>query len=141
MIEKSSGAVVFHRTSDNKIEYLLLKHQLGHWDFPKGHIEKGETVEKAARREIKEETGLERVRIVSEFKERVQYIYKWENETRFKTVVFFLAQSNTKKVQISSEHLGFKWAFYDKAIDMCKFSTQKELLEKVNNFLDERRDS
>ncbi|GAI42981.1 unnamed protein product, partial [marine sediment metagenome] len=43
-LEKSAGAVIFSR-SDKKIEYLLLHYQAGHWDFPKGNIEKGEKLE------------------------------------------------------------------------------------------------
>ncbi|TSC78157.1 MAG: ADP-ribose pyrophosphatase [Parcubacteria group bacterium Gr01-1014_33] len=67
-IERSAGAVIFRETKKGR-EYLLLQHtdeadkktgksKLGHWDFPKGHIEKGETTEKTVRREVKEETGV-----------------------------------------------------------------------------------
>ena len=56
--EKSSGAVVF-RQAGKKIKYLLLHYESGHWDFPRGHIERGETEQITAAREIKEETGLD----------------------------------------------------------------------------------
>ena len=55
--ELSSGIVVFFR-SKKSIEYLLLKHIQGHWSFPKGHIEEGETLEETAIRETFEETGI-----------------------------------------------------------------------------------
>lgn len=45
MIEKSAGAVIFRR-KNNKIYYLLLRHRLGHWSFPRGHIKKGEKLKK-----------------------------------------------------------------------------------------------
>ena len=57
-MEKSCGAVV-SRMTENGREILLIRHMNGgHWAFPKGHVEKDETEEQTARREILEETGL-----------------------------------------------------------------------------------
>ena len=53
--EKSCGAIVINK--NNKI--LLVHHNAGHWDFPKGHIENGETEEQTAIREVKEETNID----------------------------------------------------------------------------------
>ena len=56
--EKSAGAVLLRRKA-GQIEYFLLNYPSkkgGHWDFPKGHIEKGETEIETVRREVKEET-------------------------------------------------------------------------------------
>lgn len=39
--------------------YLLILDGYGNWGFPKGHIDEGESPDIAARREIREETGLE----------------------------------------------------------------------------------
>ena len=55
--EKSSGMVVY-RTVNGSREFLLLERKEGFLDFPKGHIEAGETEEIAAIREVREETGL-----------------------------------------------------------------------------------
>ena len=56
--EKSCGAVVL-RKNQGRLQVLLIKHiNGGHWAFPKGHVEPGETEEQTALREIKEETGL-----------------------------------------------------------------------------------
>ena len=54
--ETSAGAVIFRR--DNEIKYLILHYKFkgDYWDFPRGNIEKGETEEQTAVREIKEET-------------------------------------------------------------------------------------
>ena len=134
MLEKSAGAIVFYRSGD-KIEYLLLRHELGHWDFPKGHIEEGETVPLAARREIQEETGLSNVRFTPDFKERIKYFYKWEGENRFKVVTFFLAKAKTKLVKISKEHLEYRWVSYSNAMKLCEFQNQRKLLRKAQDYL------
>lgn len=134
MLEKSAGAIIFYRSKD-KIEYLLLKHDLGHWDFPKGHVEKGETPVYAARREIQEETGLSRITFLPGFKKHTRYFYTWEGENRFKVVTFFLGESKVRRVKISDEHLGYRWAAHEEALKLCQFKNQKGLLKKANEFL------
>lgn len=57
--EKSCGALVYRKYHGNT-EILLIKHlNSGHWSFPKGHVEEGETEVETAIREIKEETGID----------------------------------------------------------------------------------
>ena len=51
--ERSAGGVVFRGG-----EVLLIRDTYGRWSFPKGHVEAGETDEKAAEREVFEETGI-----------------------------------------------------------------------------------
>lgn len=134
MVEKSAGAIIVYKNKD-KIRFLLLKHDLGHWDFPKGHIERGETLFDTARREIEEETGLSGITFLPAFKERVRYFYKWQEENRFKVVTFFLAESKTKRVKISKEHLGYTWLPYREAMGALQFKNQKDLLKKAKEVL------
>lgn len=134
MLEKSAGAIIFHR-SRGKIEYLLLKHELGHWDFPKGHIEKGEVLLDTVRREVREETGRRTVQFVPGFKEHTRYAYTWNGEKRFKVVTFFLAQIKSKDVTISSEHRGFRWANYTKAEALLTFKNQKDVFKKAQRYV------
>jgi 8-oxo-dGTP pyrophosphatase MutT (NUDIX family) len=133
-VEKSAGAVIF-RKQNKKIYYLLLHYHWGHWDFPKGNIEKGENLEETAKREIKEETGLEDIEFISGFKETIKYFYKLRGKTIFKIVTFFLAQTKTKKVKISWEHIGYKWLPFKKALEQLTFKNAKEILKKANKFL------
>ena len=48
--------------------------RLGKWDLPKGKLDKGETIEECALREIEEETGAKGLSIVSSFSENVPYL-------------------------------------------------------------------
>ena len=132
--EKSCGAVVF-RKQKGVVQYLLLHYTAGNWDFPKGAQEKKETEEQAAAREVKEETGIEDIEFVEGFKESVKYFYKKGEETIFKEVIFFLVQSLTEHVTLSSEHIGYAWLSYDNAFKKLTFNTSKELLRKSNQFL------
>jgi 8-oxo-dGTP pyrophosphatase MutT (NUDIX family) len=140
-IEKSAGAVVFKK-EDDKIYYLLLRYQgtshrtdKDYWDLPKGHIEKGETLEETVKREVKEETGLKDVKIVPGFKETIKYFFKWEDKNILKFVTFFTAEAETDKVEISDEHIGFEWLSYDQALSKVTFKNAKEILKKANDFI------
>jgi len=145
--EKSAGAIIF-RKERNKIYYLLLHYKSGHWDFPKGHIEKKEREIDAVKREIKEETGIRKIKFIKGFKESLNYFFRQykekvsEEERKkgkiplvFKTVVFYLAETETKKVKISDEHIGYKWLEYKKTLQQLTYKNAKELLKKAHNFL------
>ena len=134
--EKSCGAVVFTKQKDRSVKYLILHYEAGHWDFPKGNQEKNEKEEMTVAREIKEETGIEDIEFVDGFREIIKYFYKKDEETVYKEVVFFLAQSATEDVKLSFEHIGYAWMSYENAYKKLTFNTAKELLRKANQFLD-----
>ena len=138
--EKSCGAVIF-RQEGKKILYLLLKYKKTskeeyYYDFPKGHVEKGEEELDTTRREVEEETGIKNVKFIEGFKERIHYFFKWKGETISKDVIFFLAETKTEKVHTSTEHYGFKWLPYEEAMEATSYKNAKEILEKANKFLD-----
>ena len=142
--EISAGAVIFRRDND-EISYLLLHYRSGHWDFPKGHVEKGETEEETVKREVAEETGIKDIKIIKGFKKWIKYafrqVYDLEEEKGkkapwvFKRVTFYLAETKTDKVKISYEHTGYKWLPYDEALEQLTFQNAKEILKKANDFL------
>ncbi len=132
--EKSAGAVIF-RKEEGKIYYLLLHYEMGHWGFPKGHIEKGESLEQTVRREVKEETGIEDIEILNGFKEWIKYFYKLKDKNIFKIVTYLLAETKQRKVKISYEHKGYAWLSYNDALNRLTFKNSKEILKKANNYL------
>ncbi len=127
--EKSCGAVVFMGS-----RYLLLKHENGHWGFPKGNVEKGEKPEETSKREIKEETGLD-IKFVQGFEEKIRYFYKRDGRLVSKEVIFFLAEARTNRVKLSSEHESFIWLPYEKALRKLTFKNSRETLKKARSFL------
>lgn len=141
-LEKSAGAVVF-RKEKGTIKYLLLHHELGHRDFPKGWIERREELLETARREIEEETGIKDIEFTPGFKEHIKYFFRWEGKNIFKIVTFFLAETKSKKVKISYEHTGYKWLPYVGALKQLTYKNTKEILKKANDFLSRKslRDS
>ncbi len=139
--EISYGAVIFRKEKD-KILYLLLyrkahEHYKEMWGFPRGLIEKGETPEEDIRREVKEETGIEDLKFIKGFKEKVSWFYKKEGQTIFKQATYFLAETKTKKVHLSFEHNDFKWCTFEDAMKLIKFSDTKNVMKMADEFLRE----
>lgn len=149
--EKSAGAIIFRR-EEGKRFYLLLHYKSGHWEFPKGHIEEGESNEETVRREVAEETGINDIKIIPGFKKYIKYFFRQNyglegdaknlpagrQEKRpwvFKLVVFYIAETKTKEVKISSEHLGFVWLPLEEAVKKTTFKNSKLLLREVNDFI------
>lgn len=135
--EKSCGAVVFRRNGET--EYLLLHYESGHWDYAKGQVEAGESERETAVRELKEETGLT-ARFVEGFREEISYVYRWQGKTRYKTVVFFLAEAKSEDVGLSYEHTGYAWLPYEKARVQLTFDSTRNLLKKAHEFLQGQRE-
>ena len=140
--EQSAGAVIFRM--ENKEPYYLLLHyptdprvKKEYWDFPKGHLEKGETAKQAATREVEEETGLKDITYSPGFEESIQYYFRVEGKTIFKTVVFFLARTKKREIKISFEHKGFIWLPFNQAIEKLKFANARRILRAAQRHLQE----
>ncbi|MBI2148262.1 NUDIX domain-containing protein [Candidatus Woesearchaeota archaeon] len=137
--EISYGAVIFRREG-KEVLYLLLyrnahEHYKEMWDFPRGLIEKGETPGDDIKREVKEETGIEDIKFIKGFKEKVKWFYKKEGQTIFKEATYYLAETKNKEVKISFEHDDFRWCNFEDALKLIKFSNTKNVLKKANEFL------
>jgi len=145
--EKSAGAIIY-RKEDGVNHYLLLHYPTGHWEFPKGHIEQGETEEQTVLRETEEETGIKDLKIIPGFKKYIKYFFRQykenvsEKDRRagktpwvFKLVVFFIGETQQKEINISPEHKGFLWLPFDAAVKRTTFKNSKKLLTEANDFI------
>ncbi len=130
MIEETSAGIVLFRRENDKILFLLLHYPSGHWDFVKGKMEKGETPHETAIRETREETGITDVTFLDNFEEWIQYNFQFEGELVNKKVVFFLAETKSKNVEISHEHLDYTWMDYLTAMEKTTFDNAKTVLSK-----------
>ena len=129
--EKSCGAVVW-RQANGVREYLLVRHNGGHWSFPKGHVEGSETEAETAAREILEETGLT-AEISTAFRQQVTYSPK---PGTIKDVIFFTAvptggQEHPQESEISQ--LG--WFSFPDAAERITYATDEEILFAAEAYL------
>lgn len=94
-----------------KGKILILNDRRGRWTLPGGQIDKGETPQKGAGREVAEETGLQ-INIGNK-----KACTKKYSKGKKKAVVFS-AKVKKDKVNLSHEHNGFKWISPKKAMKM-----------------------
>ena len=95
----------------NRGRVLLLKRVDGHvsekspwtWDLPGGHLEVGESLRAAGRREVMEETGLE----VGDF----SFVGKENNKG--KLTYFYKVKPNDGYITLSGEHVEYRWVGRD----------------------------
>ncbi len=133
--EHSAGFVIFREGKAGPL-YLVLHYEEGHWDFPKGHVEKGETDLRAARRELEEETGITpgETEAVPGFSHSFSYDYVRAGKKFRKRVKFFLAKTKAGKISLSCEHIGAKWLSYADARRKLTFENAKNLLSAAHEF-------
>ena len=115
---RAAGAVVFRR-SDKGIRLLVLR-AYKNWDFPKGLIEPGEDALAAARREVREETGLDELAwpFGDEFKETLPY-------SGNKVSRYYVAETDAEKIELPvspelgrPEHHEYRWVSFDEAEEL-----------------------
>lgn len=113
--EPTVGALIIN--SEGKL-FLMQSHKWrGRWVMPGGHIELGERMEEALRREIKEETGLEIYDI--QFLLHQEFIYDeafWEQ----RHFIFFdyACKTNMAEVELNSEAQAYQWITVENALDL-----------------------
>ena len=117
-VVRSSGAVVFRRT-DRGVRLLVLR-AYKNWDFPKGLVENAEDMLSAAKREVKEETGLTDVDYPfgEEYKETLPYANN-------KVARYYLAETDQHAIELPistalgrPEHHEYRWVSFDEAEDL-----------------------
>lgn len=129
--EKSCGAVVW-RMENGERRYLLVRHNGGHWSFPKGHVEGGETEPETAAREIWEETGLT-AEIHTGFRRVVTYAPK---PGTVKDVVFFTAVPTGGRERPQEEEISqLGWYAFRDAARRITYATDEEVLLAAEAYL------
>ncbi|MBQ8297831.1 MAG: NUDIX domain-containing protein [Ruminococcus sp.] len=128
--EKSCGAIVYRKFHGNT-EILLIRHvNSGHWSFPKGHVESGETEVETAKREIMEETSID-VIIDPTFRETVTYSPKKDT---VKVVVYFLAKAkNVDYVPQEGEISEIRWVDIAHAAHVLSYENDRTIVSKAKN--------
>ncbi|HEY9908171.1 MAG TPA: NUDIX domain-containing protein [Thermosynechococcaceae cyanobacterium] len=121
---------------DNAYQFLLIQHHAGHWGFPKGHAELGETPLQSACREFIEETGISNYTVLEGRSFSEQYNFTRQGKAFKKTVVYFPALVQVAAVSFQKDEIrDYAWLDYDRAIALLSFSGARQVLTEVNNYL------
>jgi 8-oxo-dGTP pyrophosphatase MutT (NUDIX family) len=131
----SSGGVIF-RVFNGRFEVALISRRRV-WCLPKGLIEKGETTEKTALREVREETGLE-----GEIVDKIGEInYNFFRGRRYlKTVHFFLLKYVGGSIRDHDfEADKVRWFSTPEALQVLTYVNERKILRKAEKVLKQDR--
>ncbi|HRG58403.1 MAG TPA: NUDIX domain-containing protein [Bacteroidia bacterium] len=129
IIEAAGGLVL------NKASHALLIFRLGKWDLPKGKIEKNESIQEAAIREVIEECGVKQLHIESKLID-TYHIYQLKGKQILKVSHWFLMRCNDAELDLIPQTIegitDAKWMTVTDSLnvlDNC-YSSVKDVLTK-----------
>jgi len=127
--EASAGGIVFRLEPEP--QFLVILDGYGCWTFPKGVIEEGETPEKAAVREIEEETGVRAV-IVGELGETRYVFHHPRRGAVHKTVTFYLLRAEGGRLTPQTEEIAAaEWVAPEEAARRVDYDGYDRLVEEA----------
>jgi len=133
-LQISAGGVAF-RKRDGQVEVALISvGEDNRWQLPKGLVDKGESTEAAAVREVREETGIETE--VVERIDKVEYWYFWKEEGKrvryHKFVYFYLLRYKSGDVADHDREVNeARWVEIDGAVKMLAFDSEKKIVKEA----------
>ena len=134
--EELGGAVVFRK--DNGKAVLALVHDVfGYWTLSKGHLEKGENIETGTLREVREELGLIKPKIIDKIGENEYIAADPETGPTRRHVTYFLIEANDTKLKLESSG-GLddaRWFEIEDLAGLKIYEDIRPLLEKAINML------
>jgi len=130
--ERSCGAIVFKKMK-GELRVLVIQHGEGHWSFPKGHMERGESEFETAIREVREETGIE-IEITSNFRGESTYSPR---KGATKTVTFFIGNYLGGDIQPQeSEIYAVHWMRPSDAVPLLTFDKDRSIfIDALEHYL------
>ena len=100
------------------------------------HVEEGEDHHSTAKRELLEETGIDKIRIIPSWSERTEYSYSRKGSTNRKQVYWYLATTDEFDVKLSHEHTNFLWLDIKNALNQLTFEQEKIILSDAGKVLE-----
>ena len=131
----SSGAALFRRI-DGALHFLAVesRSERGYWGLVKGHVEAGESIAEAARREIAEEVGLRDVSFLPGFREEVRYRLPSGDD---KVVYYFLADAGAGRIRLQAEEIAdCRWLPFPAVCELFTFPEAGRVVERAARFLE-----
>src|ERR1700722_19657907 len=117
--DRSVGVIPVYHTQEQLALFCIVRESDGHWGFPKGHKDEGESDEQTARRELEEETGIQDVQIDLRhtFEEEYFFVRDDNRVHKHKVVKYFVGHVNSTEhstpASFKSEIPEVRWLSYE----------------------------
>ena len=128
--ETTSGGIVFRRNEkNNQLEILLIQDAKNRWTIPKGHVEPDEEPRQTADREIREETGLQEMKVMN-WLGKVNFRYRRNHTLVLMTMHIYLvqAQGDTNVLNPEDWLTDIKWLQATDAVDKIAYEDIGKLI-------------
>ena len=138
----SAGGAVFRDQGAISEVALISVGNPPRWQLPKGLVDRGETPETAALREVREEAGIDAT--VVEKIDTVEYWYQAKSEGKrvryHKFVHFFLMSYVAGNVMDHDHEVNeARWVDIDAALELIAFQSERGVLEKARARISPRK--
>jgi 8-oxo-dGTP pyrophosphatase MutT (NUDIX family) len=132
MIYEKSFGIIPLKKKQNAWHVFLIHHKNGcHWGFPKGHANPQETGLDSAKRELKEETGLQVITLLRELPLQEHYICSKEGKEVDKIVDYFISEVDGKIALQKEEIIEGDFFLLSEAKDIITYENSKNICEQV----------
>ena len=116
---------------------MLLQYPQGHWDLPKGHVEENdESKQHTASRELVEETGIDKFRIVEGFEYRTDYSFR-RKKARFSKKYGGLSLK-LRCLMLLAKNTETTYGLNDSIIEHATHAETKGVLKAAKRFADSK---
>lgn len=138
----TSSGILACSQNNNDIYILLVKDKNSDtWGFPKGHLVSGESLEDCAKRELLEETGIDKVDILS-YLGNTSYSYNFNRNTYNKKAFYFLGRTSyTEKINVDEKEISSaKWVPISSVKDYISYPDLIDVFDKALTYLNQFSD-
>lgn len=137
-LQISAGGVAYRKAAKHIEIALISVGDEPRWQLPKGLVDKGESTEDAAVREVREEAGIDTE--VVERIDKVEYWYFWNEggqRVRYhKFVYFYLLRYKSGDVDDHDEEVNeARWVEIDEALGLMAFDSERKVVGKARTMI------